>query len=154
MTHTIFIDGEAGTTGLEIRERLAGRADIEIVAIPAEKRKDIEAKRAILVRTQTERAAYERVVQELERNSRDLEVLIRHAQAPPPRTLVAEARSPFAFVWPARGAFTSGFGRRRHPIFGAMKGWFTIEKGYDLTQPAMPEWTEMLDEKYGPESQK
>ncbi len=48
MTTRIFIDGEAGTTGLEIRERLARRTDIEIVAIPAEKRKDIETKRAIL----------------------------------------------------------------------------------------------------------
>jgi N-acetyl-gamma-glutamyl-phosphate reductase len=48
MASKIFIDGDAGTTGLEIRERLAGRADIEIVAIPAEKRKDVEAKRAIL----------------------------------------------------------------------------------------------------------
>jgi N-acetyl-gamma-glutamyl-phosphate reductase len=48
MARKIFIDGDAGTTGLEIRERLAGRADIEIVAIPAEKRKDVEAKRAIL----------------------------------------------------------------------------------------------------------
>jgi len=77
-----------------------------------------QAKRALLTRTQTERAAYERVVRELERNSRDLEVLIRRVQAPPPRTAVAEARAPFAFAWPARGAFTSGFGRRRHPIFG------------------------------------
>ncbi|WP_442753954.1 N-acetyl-gamma-glutamyl-phosphate reductase [Methylocystis sp. JAN1] len=48
MVMKIFIDGEAGTTGLEIRERLAGRADIEIVAIPAEKRKDVETKRDIL----------------------------------------------------------------------------------------------------------
>jgi len=48
MTTRIFIDGDAGTTGLEIRERLAGRGDIEIVAIPAEKRKDVEAKRDIL----------------------------------------------------------------------------------------------------------
>ncbi|WP_363349027.1 N-acetyl-gamma-glutamyl-phosphate reductase [Methylocystis echinoides] len=48
MASRIFIDGDAGTTGLEIRERLASRADIEIVAIPAEKRKDVEAKRALL----------------------------------------------------------------------------------------------------------
>lgn len=48
MASSIFIDGDAGTTGLEIRDRLAGRTDIEIVAIPPEKRKDIEAKRAIL----------------------------------------------------------------------------------------------------------
>jgi hypothetical protein len=39
----------------------------------------------------------------------------------------------------------------RHPMIGAMKGWLTIEEGYDLTQPAMPEWADLLDEKYGPE---
>ncbi len=48
MRSRIFIDGDAGTTGLGIRDRLAGRADIEIVAIPSERRKDASVKRDIL----------------------------------------------------------------------------------------------------------
>jgi len=48
MTTKIFIDGDAGTTGLEIRERLAGRTDISLLAVPQEKRKDVAAKRDIL----------------------------------------------------------------------------------------------------------
>jgi N-acetyl-gamma-glutamyl-phosphate reductase len=48
MASKIFIDGDAGTTGLEIRERLAGRQDIEVVAIPHDQRKDAGAKREIL----------------------------------------------------------------------------------------------------------
>lgn len=38
---------------------------------------------------------------------------------------------------------------RRHPAFGAMKGMTTIPPGVDLTEPAMPEWAELIDEKYG-----
>jgi len=40
MRPKIFIDGEHGTTGLQIRQRLAGRADLDVLSIPAEERRN------------------------------------------------------------------------------------------------------------------
>ena len=44
----VFIDGSAGTTGLRIAERLAGRSDIQLLTLPEEKRKDASARKEAL----------------------------------------------------------------------------------------------------------
>ena len=46
--HTVFVDGQEGTTGLRIHEYLAARSDIEVLKIDADKRKDA-AERARLL---------------------------------------------------------------------------------------------------------
>ncbi|HLZ03344.1 MAG TPA: N-acetyl-gamma-glutamyl-phosphate reductase [Bradyrhizobium sp.] len=50
MAPKIFIDGEAGTTGLQILQRLSGRGDIELVSIDPARRKEAAARKEIINR--------------------------------------------------------------------------------------------------------
>ena len=48
MAHKVFVDGQEGTTGLQINEYLARRTDVEVLRIDPDKRKDVgERKRLI-----------------------------------------------------------------------------------------------------------
>ncbi|OZA92302.1 MAG: N-acetyl-gamma-glutamyl-phosphate reductase, partial [Erythrobacter sp. 34-65-8] len=48
MTFSVFIDGAAGTTGLEIRERLEGRSEFALILLDDAQRKSADARRAAL----------------------------------------------------------------------------------------------------------
>lgn len=45
---SVFIDGAVGTTGLEIRDRLAGRRDLSLITLDDDQRKDSDARAAAL----------------------------------------------------------------------------------------------------------
>ena len=48
MKPKIYIDGQAGTTGLQIYERLGGRQDIQLLTIDPERRKDPAERKKLL----------------------------------------------------------------------------------------------------------
>ena len=49
MTHKVYIDGHVGTTGLRIRDWLAGRDDIELLTLPDNLRKEAAARKEALL---------------------------------------------------------------------------------------------------------
>lgn len=48
MSAKVYIDGQAGTTGLRIRDWLSGRGEIELLTVPEERRKDAAARREMM----------------------------------------------------------------------------------------------------------
>lgn len=48
MSYKVFVDGQEGTTGLQINEYLAQRADIELLKIDSDKRKDLAERKRLI----------------------------------------------------------------------------------------------------------
>ena len=48
MTHRIYIDGDQGTTGLQIVQQLRGRADLQLLTLPEAQRKDPQQRAEML----------------------------------------------------------------------------------------------------------
>ncbi len=48
MTYKVFVDGQEGTTGLQINEYLAKRSDVELLKIDSDKRKDLAERKRLI----------------------------------------------------------------------------------------------------------
>ncbi len=48
MTYKVFVDGQEGTTGLQINEYLAKRADVTLLKIDSDKRKDLAERKRLI----------------------------------------------------------------------------------------------------------
>ncbi|MDQ7800882.1 MAG: peptidoglycan DD-metalloendopeptidase family protein [Armatimonadota bacterium] len=120
-----------------LRDQLAReRAEVEQVRTDVAERRRLVAeeearKRALLARVQKERAAYEQLVEELEEDSRRLEALLQRLAPVGGTGSGPRWRLGFGLAWPARGAITSGFGLRRHPLFGIVRP----HHGVDIAAP-------------------
>ncbi len=120
----------------QLRDRLLEeQAEVEELRLKVvERRRTLAAeefrKRALLERVQRERVFYERLVAELEEESHRLEALIQRLASPPGAGGPA-LRLRSGLPWPARGLLTSGFGLRRHPVFGVIR----MHNGVDIAAP-------------------
>lgn len=106
MTASVFIDGAAGTTGLEIRDRLASRADLALVTLPEDRRKDVTARREAI------NAADVVILCLPDDAARDAVALIDN-----PRTRVIDASSAFRVA----DDWTYGFSELGFDVAGAMR---------------------------------
>ena len=102
----IFIDGAAGTTGLEIEARLAGRSEFELIRLDRERRKDGPARRDAL------NAADIVILCLPDEAAREAVTLIDHA-----RTRVIDASSAHRTA----AGWTYGFPELGHDVAGSMR---------------------------------
>lgn len=78
-----------------------------------------------------QRKEYERRVNELLKNSNEIETMIKRLSASKP----VVSRGSGIFIWPVKGIITSYFGYRRHPIFKVVKYHTGIDIGVASGKP-------------------
>jgi len=95
------------------------------------KKKDISVQASLKRKTyealKKRREEYERRVREMEQSSKELERLINKSVAKARK----EPKSTGRMAWPARGRLVSGFGYRRHPLWGGTH----FHTGIDIAAP-------------------
>jgi murein DD-endopeptidase MepM/ murein hydrolase activator NlpD len=117
----------------QLREELdRQQAEVRALVRETEERQDLLLrqgleKRSTLRRIREERTAAESAVRELEEESAELEALIQRLQ----QAAGTGARRIAGFVMPLRGAMTSRFGFRVHPLFGRRH----FHTGVDIAAP-------------------
>ncbi|WP_188237279.1 N-acetyl-gamma-glutamyl-phosphate reductase [Sphingopyxis sp. LK2115] len=129
MTRSIFIDGAAGTTGLEIAERLAGRSEFTLIALDEARRKDAAARREALndadfvILCLPDDAAREAVAMIGNDRTRVIDASTAHRVAPGWTYGFPEVVGPDAVATAARvsnpGCYSTGFIALVAPLVGA-----------------------------------
>jgi N-acetyl-gamma-glutamyl-phosphate reductase len=102
MTASIFIDGESGTTGLQIREKLGFVAGIIQRSLPAEARKDADSKKRLLAEVDVA------ILCLPDQASRETAALVESMGAAAPRLIDASSAHRVAAGW------TYGFPEMAH----------------------------------------
>ncbi|MCX5725952.1 MAG: peptidoglycan DD-metalloendopeptidase family protein [Candidatus Saganbacteria bacterium] len=121
----------------DIRSELKGKTgELQVLTkVVSEKKEVAEDKATVQKRLYSSLAArrkeYERKVAELESSSRDLEHLIRAKT----RAKAAPAKATGGLLWPVNARIVSGFGYRRHPIWGGRHFHTGIDLGASYGTP-------------------
>ena len=89
-------------------------------------------RRAILKDIESKRIEYERALEELERNSREIEQMLLALEKTPEGQKRLAHPWKGGFIYPVRGQLTSRFGMRTHPIYHITK----MHTGIDLAAPS------------------
>lgn len=128
MAVKVFIDGQAGTTGLRIHERLADRKDLTMITLTEETRKDPEARRAAILESGVtflclpDDAAREAVALAGDADVRIIDASTAHRTNPDwaygfrncRRSIGKKSAAPS--VWQCRSCYASGFASLVYPM--------------------------------------
>ncbi|HHV71552.1 MAG TPA: peptidoglycan DD-metalloendopeptidase family protein [Clostridia bacterium] len=133
---TLFEEVKAAKEALEAKKQELEKQKREILAMKteasnkkAERELQVASRGKILEQIRTDKETYERMLDELEQTSRELELLIRQLQGDTANT---PSQVSGKMAWPTAGRISSYYGMRTHPIFKTKK----MHTGLDIAAPS------------------